>query len=289
MANNKNKLGKGLSAIFGDDIDQYLDDISNGESEVKGSSANIKIKDIRVNTYQPRRIFDDESLQELSESIKEHGVFTPILVRKSLKGYELVAGERRLRASKLANLTEIPAMVVDFDDKAMMEISLLENIQRENLSPIEEANAYNSLLNKLGYTQEQLAKRVSKSRTYITNNLRLLKLPKEIQEYINQGKLTYGHARALINIESEAKQIELAKRAIKECLTVRDIEKLANKQKPTNKQVNQKDKYLEEVRRIMEEKLQTKVDVKKNSITIKYKNNKDLNRILEAIDCLEKN
>ena len=176
---NKNnaRLGKGLSSIFGQDVSKVLDDIQNGDMEVeRQEQSKIPVDEIRPNPYQPRKVFDDEALKELSSSIKQHGVFTPILVKKSIQGYDLIAGERRLRASKLAGLQDIPAIIVDFDDQEMMEIALLENIQREDLNVIEEAKAYEKLIQRLGYTQEQLAHRVGKSREHITNLLRLLKL-----------------------------------------------------------------------------------------------------------------
>lgn len=291
MANNQ-KLGKGLGAIFGNDIDAVLDEISKGESQYKGDSTKIKISEIRTNPYQPRKTFDESGLTELADSIKEHGVFTPILVRKSISGYELIAGERRLRASKLAKLDEIPAMIVDFDDRDMMEISLLENIQREDLSPIEEAKAYEQLIKKLNYTQEQLGKRVSKSRTYITNTMRLLKLPVKVQELLNKGKLSYGHARALLAIEDEDKMIELANKCVSSNLTVRDIERLARNdegKKPSSPRTREKSNpYLNSVRRKLEDKLQTQVEVEEKKITIHYADTKGLNRILEILDCLDK-
>ena len=222
-------LGKGLDAIFGDNVDQVLEEINNGEREVEGKRFTLKISSIRPNPYQPRKNFDDESLKQLSSSIKERGIFQPILVRKSLKGYELIAGERRLKASKMAGLKEIPAVVLDgVDDKDMMEVSLLENIQREDLNPIEEAQAYDQIIKKLDYTQDELAKRVSKSRAYITNTLRLLKLPKKVQDMLSNGKLSYGHGRALLSLEEEDKIIELANKIVKEDLTVRQVEKLVS-------------------------------------------------------------
>jgi len=284
------KLGKGLDAIFGDGIDSVLDEISNGESEIKGNKISLKISDIRPNPYQPRKTFDETALKELADSIKERGVFQPILVRKSLKGYELIAGERRLKASKLAGLKEIPSIILDFNDADMMEVSILENLQREDLTAIEEAQAYEQIVEKLGYTQEELAKKLGKSRAYITNILRLLKLPTKVQEMVNKGKISYGHARALLGINDEDKILDLANRIVSDDLTVRDIEKIV-KGKPKQSEPVNKPKpnpYLVNVRRSLEEKLATKVDVDKNKITIHYTNTKDLNRILEALDCLDK-
>lgn len=291
MATKKsnNRLGKGLGAIFGDDLDAVIDEISNNEKINKGDSIQIKVDEIRPNPYQPRKKFNEEGLNELADSIKEHGVFNPILVRKSLKGYELIAGERRLRASKLAKKTEIPAIILNFDDKGMMEISLLENIQREDLSPLDEAKAYEQLIKKLNYTQEMLGKRVSKSRAYITNTLRLLKLPTKVQDLLNKGKLTYGHARALLAIEDEDLMIELANRCVKENLTVRDIERLSRQEKPSKTPTKKKSNpFLNNVRRTLEGKLNTQVEVSDKKIVIHYKNTDELNDILEILDCLDK-
>ena len=205
---NKNnaRLGKGLSSIFGQDVSKVLDDIQNGDMEVeRQEQSKIPVDEIRPNPYQPRKVFNDEALKELSSSIKQHGVFTPILVKKSIQGYDLIAGERRLRASKLAGLKDIPAIIVDFDDQEMMEIALLENIQREDLNVIEEAKAYEKLIQRLGYTQEQLAHRVGKSREHITNLLRLLKLPEDVQEYVVSKQFSMGHVRALLGLKTEAR------------------------------------------------------------------------------------
>ena len=200
------KLGKGLDEIFGENFSSVLNDIN---APADGSQAvKISLDEIRPNPYQPRKTFDREALNDLAASIKEHGVFNPILVRKSVGGYELIAGERRLRASKIAGMRDIPSIVVEFDDTQMMEISILENIQREDLSPLEEARAYEQLIEKLGYTQEKLAERIGKSRPYITNILRLLKLPEEVQDMVNGNKLSYGHARALLSVEDEGKMVE---------------------------------------------------------------------------------
>ena len=288
MAANR-KLGKGLGAIFGDDLDSVLDEITKGKDEIEGEKVGLKISDIRPNPYQPRKIFDETALKELSDSIKERGVFQPILVRKSLKGYELIAGERRLKASKLAGLKEIPAIVLDFNDTDMMEVSLLENVQREDLTPIEEAQAYSQIIQKLDYTQEELAKRIGKSRVYITNTLRLLRLPTKVQELVNDGKLSYGHARALLGISDEEKILELANRVVNEGLTVRDIETIVKaKNEPKAPKVKTKpNPYLTNVRRNLEDKLSTKVDVDKKKIVIHYSSTKDLNRILEILNCLD--
>ncbi len=283
------KLGKGLTEIFGDNIDDVLNEINN-ESSGSAGSTKIKISDIRPNPYQPRKEFDTTGLQELADSIKENGVFQPILVRKSLNGYELVAGERRLRASKMAGLKDIPAIIKEFNDKEMMEISLLENIQRKDLTPIEEAMAYEQLIKKLGYTQDQLAKRIGKSRTNVTNMLRLLTLPNEVQKLVSDSKLSYGQARTLLALDSEDKIISLAQRCVKEGLSVRELEELTKapakkggKATPTKKT----NPYILDVKDIMQKKLATKIEISNNSIVIKYNGTKDLNRILELLGMIE--
>ncbi len=279
------RSGSGLSSVFGEDVDAILNEIS--ESSGEKNTFSLKIREIRPNPYQPRKNFDEEALKELTDSIKEHGVFQPIIVRKSLSGYELIAGERRLRASKNAGLTDIPAIVVEMDDKDMMEISLLENIQREDLNILEEAAAYQQLIEKLGYTQEELAKRVGKSRTHITNILRMRKLPTGIQKLVAEGKISFGHARALLVSEDEDLQTQIAGRIVKEGLSVREVEKLLRR-KPKLPPVKKEDPYLRDVKNTLERKYGTSVEITKKAITIRYADNEDLNRILELMDAIEK-
>ena len=290
MAKEK-KLKRGLDEIFGQDIDSFLDDISNNSTEYKGTSrSELNISEIRPNPYQPRKEFDDEGLKELAESIKMNGVFQPILVRQSISGYELVAGERRLRASKLAGKKTIPAIIVDFNDQQMMEISLLENIQRKDLTPIEEASAYDQLIRKLNYTQDELAKRIGKSRTNVTNMLRLLNLPDEIKKLVNEGKLSYGHARTLLSLDSEEKMISLAEKTIKEGLSVRQLEDLCKKKetkKPGKEKPEETDPFMEDVRSRLQRKYGTKVEIKNKCISIRYNDIDDLNRILEIMNVIE--
>jgi len=292
----KSKLGKGLmdmdglAAIFGENVSDVLEDIQKGTTKMEGISdtMSLPIRDIKPNPYQPRTEFDETKLKELSESIKTHGVFTPILVKKSVLGYELIAGERRLRASKMANLTEIPAIVVDFNDQQMMEVAYLENIQREDLNAIEEAHALASMSEKLNLTQEELAKRIGKSREYVANMMRLLKLPEKIQNYVVKGDLSMGHVRSLLSLKDEENMMILAKNAIKEKMSVRALEKAVKEAgQPKVKKEKTRDTSYDYVTRIMEEKLQTKVSVDKNKITISYHGVNDLNRILEIIHCLE--
>ena len=284
----KKKLGKGLSEIFGEDIESFIDDIDNNAST--SSNKTLKVDEIRPNPYQPRKVFDKSELEELANSIKENGVFQPILVRKSLSGYELVAGERRLRASKLAGLKEIPVIIKDFNDTQMMEISLLENIQRKDLSPIEEANAYNQLIKKLNYTQEELAKRLGKSRTNITNMLRLLALPSEVQDMVNSNKLSYGQARTLLALDDKDQIIELANKTIKEGLSVRQLEQLTKKPEKKDKpsKLIKTDPFIEDVKQTLQSKYSTKVEIKDKKLIIHYSNTNDLNRILELMDAIEK-
>lgn len=278
------KLGKGLDAIFGENLSQILEEMQQDETNQRNE---IKIIDIRPNPYQPRKNFDDSKIKELAQSIQEHGVFTPILVRKGITGYELIAGERRLRACKEVNLETIPAIVLELNDEEMMEISVLENIQREDLNAIEEASAYNTLLVNLKYTQEQLAKRLGKSRTHITNMLRILRLPQEVQQMVMDEKLTMGHVRPLITLDDEHKMITLADKIIKEGLSVREVEQLLKPTVTKAKPEVKPDIFLENVKQIMENKLQTKTEVTKNKLIIHYEDVDDLNRILEILDCLE--
>lgn len=285
-----NRLGKGLNSIFGQDVSKVLEDIQNGDVKTeKQKQTKINIDQIRPNPYQPRKVFDDTALQELSQSIKQHGVFTPILVKKSIQGYDLIAGERRLRASKLAGMSDIPAIIVDLNDQEMMEIALLENIQRENLNGIEEAKAYEQLIQRLNYTQEQLANRVGKSREHITNTLRLLKLPEDVQEYVVQKKLSMGHVRALIGLKDENMIRKIAKQAIDQGLSVRKVEQLVKDlqhKKEPEKQVEE-NIFIKEAKNKLEEYFQTSVKVSEHSISIHYENEEDMNRILELLNLIE--
>lgn len=288
MAEKKKKLNKGLDAIFGGDITSLIDDIENNTPE--SSQEKILLDDIRPNPYQPRKVFNEESLNELASSIQEHGIFQPIILKKSIQGYEIVAGERRCRAAKMVGLTEVPAIIVDFTDQQMMEIALLENIQREDLNAIEEAQAYQMMMEKLHLNQSELAKRVGKSRTYITNTLRLLTLPEKVQNYVLSGQLTMGHARALITLNKD-KAIEIAQRVIEENLTVRDVENIVKglelQQARKNKPKVEKPKELTYVEGLLRKKYRTKIKVDDKSITIKYTDIKDLNRLLELMGVIE--
>lgn len=285
----KRKLGKGLDQIFGDNIDSVLDDIESNARKSAGGQSELKISEIRPNPYQPRVEFDENGLKELADSIRENGVFQPILVRKSLQGYELVAGERRLRASKLADKKTIPALIVEFDDRQMMEISLLENIQRKDLTAIEIAKAYRQLMDKLGYTQDDLAKRIGKSRANVANMLRLLTLPEEVRTLVNEGKLSYGQARTLLSLEDEDRIVELARQCVKQGLSVRQLEKLcsAKKKEPTKTEEKTPDPFTRDVEDRLRKKFGTRVEIKNKSISISYTDIEDLNRILEIMEVIE--
>ncbi|MGN8625780.1 ParB/RepB/Spo0J family partition protein [Bulleidia sp. HCP3S3_F2] len=284
-------LGKGLNSIFGQDVEQYLDDIQNNAAEAPGRrEVELPIEEIRPNPYQPRKEFDKKALEELSESIKTHGIFTPLLVRKSVSGYDLITGERRLRAAKMAGLKTIPAIQVEFTEEQMMEIAILENVQREDLNPIEEAAAYESLIQKLGYTQEKLAERVGKSREYCANIMRLLKLPEDVQSMVVNKQLTMSHVRPLLSLNDEEEIYEAAEKIKKNKMSVREVEAYVRdvngggQKKPKKKE---KDPMIRDLEIQLSEKLGTQVVFSKKSFTISYHDTDDLNRILELIGCLD--
>ena len=284
-------LGKGLNSIFGQDVEQYLDDIQNNAAEAPGRrEVELPIEEIRPNPYQPRKEFDKKALEELSESIKTHGIFTPLLVRKSVSGYDLITGERRLRAAKMAGLKTVPAIQVEFTEEQMMEIAILENVQREDLNPIEEAAAYESLIQKLGYTQEKLAERVGKSREYCANIMRLLKLPEDVQSMVVNKQLTMSHVRPLLSLNDEEEIYEAAEKIKKNKMSVREVEAYVRDvygggQKKTKKK--EKDPMIRDLEIQLSEKLGTQVVFSKKSFTISYHDTDDLNRILELIGCLD--
>lgn len=288
MANkDSSRLGRGLDSLFGQqNVADILEDIENGKDQ--RSQLMIPVSEIRPNPYQPRKIFNKEALEELSLSIQQHGVFTPILVKKSISGYELITGERRWRASKMANLEEIPAIVVDFDDQQMMEVALLENVQREDLNVIEEAKAYEQLIQRLNYTQEQLAHRIGKSREHITNTLRLLRLPEEVQEKVTSKQLSMGHARALLGLKDEELMKKIAKQTIQQGLSVRKVEQLVKAQSQKKEEPKQEESvFVKDAKRKLEEYFQTSVHIGTHNISIHYENEEDLNRILELLNLVE--
>lgn len=285
---DKARLGKGLEAIFGENVNEVLEQIQQGTMEgFQGSRQNIPCQDVRPNPYQPRKQFDQDKLQELADSIAQHGVFTPILVRVIPNGYELIAGERRLRASIMANKPTIEAIILDFTDEQMMEISLVENIQREDLNIMEEAMAYQMMMERLSLTQDALAKKVGKSREHIANTVRLNKLPSVIQTMILNQELSMGHARPLITLEKESDMIMWAKRIAKENLSVRVVEALLKKPQTTPSKPKVTHHHYDKVTKSLEDKFQTQIKVTDNAITIQYKGWDDLNRILDLLDVNE--
>ena len=287
--NKRRALGRGLEELFNNeplDYGKVEEKILN--EATKDSIQNVKLDELRSNPYQPRKTFDEEALQELSDSIKEHGVFQPIIVKKGIKGYEIIAGERRVKASIMAGLKEIPAIVRDFNDQEMMEIALLENLQRENLTAIEEANAYKKLQENLNITQEELAKRLGKSRSHITNMLGLLSLPNDIQKDVQEKNISMAHARILSKLENKKQQEELVKKIKKDKISVHELENMTSNEKyerknKISKTSNAKNEY-QFIENELCEKLGTKVRIKKNKIEISFVNSNDLNRLLEIMN-----
>ena len=287
METKRKALGKGLEQLFSNeriDFDNFEKDIIDNtkDNEIK----EINLDDIRRNPYQPRKTFDENALKELASSIQEHGVVQPVIVKKSVKGYELIAGERRTRAARMAGLETIPAIIRDFTDQEMMEIALIENIQRENLNPIEEAQAFKNIINETNMTQEQIATKFGKSRSYVTNLLGLLNLPNSVQKEVEEKKLSLSHARALSKITDPNKVMELAQRVIKENLSVREIEKITNNEElPKKVKINRTNNVKFIIfEKILREKIGTKVKISNRKIEIPFDSDKDLERILEIIN-----
>ena len=293
MENKKRALGMGLEQLFNSEnldlanVEKKIYETANREEIV-----DIKLSDLRPNPYQPRKVFDEEALEELASSIKEHGVIQPVIIKKTIKGYEIIAGERRVRASEKAGLETLPAIVRNFTDAQMMEIAVLENLQRENLSAIEEALAYQLMLEKLKITHEELAKKVGKSRSHITNILGLLRLPKEVQDMIISKKLSMGHARVLSKLEDSNQIIETATKIINQKIPVRELEKVADGEQferrvKINRPIPEKNENYKLVEDLLSDKLDTKIKVKDNKIVINFNNVADLNRILEILNIKE--
>ena len=286
MAAKKGGLGKGLSALIKDKekVDNLISEIKLLPTE---TIELVDLDKIKPREDQPRKIFNKEALADLAQSIKENGVIQPIILRKTEEDYEIIAGERRWRASKLAGLTTIPSIVRVIDTQTTAKISLIENIQRENLNPIEEAQAYKSIMKEYELKQDELAKAVGKSRAYISNTLRLLKLDKSIIEYIYEGKLSAGHGKALLSIEDKEEQKKMASRIIEGGLNVRDKEKKNSKKKQKNKPTKIKDLYITEIEEQLMTSLGTKVQLvarkKAGKIEIEYYSNDDLDRIIDLL------
>ena len=288
MEQKKKALGRGLEQLF----DSEVLDFNSFESNILESAKEddiqlIKLSEIRSNPYQPRKTFNQDALNELAESIKAYGVFQPIIVKKSIKGYDLVAGERRVKASRIAGMETIPAIIKDFSDEMMREIALLENLQRENLTAIELAWAYKGIIDSLHITQEELAVKIGKSRSSVTNTLGLLRLPNSVQNMILDGKLSMGHARELSKLEDNDKIVEYAKNIVNNDLSVRDVENLSKstevkKKNPINR-VHKENEY-DYVERKLKEVFGTKVRVDGKKIEISFDNNNDLDRILDIMN-----
>ena len=304
MAAKTKGLGKGLEALFGDaEVAPIENRPAASKKQTEGKTDEspsdesgvlyVSIDDIKPNSAQPRKNFDEEKLEELAASIERHGVIQPVVLRKLGIGYELVAGERRWRAARMAGLREIPCIVKELSDEENMLLAIIENMQREDLNPIEEAEGLKQMIDSYGLTQEQVSYSIGKSRPYITNSLRLLKLPGRVQDLTAEGKITTGHARALAAVNSQQKQIALALRAAKEGLSVRQIEALAKEAKaPAAKPAKKKEKTADEKR--VEEELRsvlgTKVNLNrkgnKGKIEIEFYSPDELERLLDLLRSL---
>jgi len=280
------RLGKGLDAL--------IDSLHINEDD---KVVQIPLSQLRANPYQPRKSFDEDSIQELAASIKEHGVIQPIIVRSVLKGYEIIAGERRFRASQIANIATVPAVIKKFTDRQVMEIALIENVQREDLNAMEIAVAYQNLVDQFSLTQEELSMKVGKSRSHIANFLRLLQLPESVKGYVSRGTLSMGHARAIVGIKNATKIQELADQCIAEQWSVRQLEEQVKlleetkaKEKPvvdTKEKDKKKDPYLKQAEDQLRERFQTTVTIHhakdKGKIELKFYSNDDLNRLLDLL------
>lgn len=284
---NRKALGKGIEALIPD----FDEDLSKGEDS--NGSLNLLIDEVFPNRLQPRKNFDDEKFNELERSIREHGVLQPIIVQKSVNGYELIVGERRWRASKKAGLKKIPAVIREVTDLESLELALIENLNRQDLNPIEEADGYERLAKDFGLTQEKIAKRMGKSRESVANIMRLLKLPRQVQQDMISGRLTMGHGRALLGLKSEQEILFLRKKIVDQSLNVRATEIQVNllKQKseePKRSKKTNKDIFIRNLQIELERKLGTKVEIATNQkggkVVIKYYSNDDLERIIKMFN-----
>ena len=286
-------LGRGLDALFAEQApimpDNRVETEEKSNSYVRDKVLYIDINDIKPNAEQPRKTFDKEKISELSQSIIEHGIIQPLVVRKSGKHYEIVAGERRWRAAKEAELSVVPCIVRQFSDEENMLVAIIENMQREDLNPIEEAMGLEQMISAYGMTQEEVSKSVSKSRPYITNTLRLLKLPEEIKALVSEGKISTGHARALITVKNKTKQEELCKKIIKDGISVRDVERLASEEKKIRKKPLKRVKSPDtlNVERELKEIYGTKVTINsrgnKGTVELEFYSKDELNRLIDLL------
>ena len=283
MENKKKALGKGLEQLFSNSVIDFNSFEQTVVEENKKDIVEIDIDEIRANPYQPRKTFDSESLNELAQSIKEYGVVQPIIVKKSIKGYELIAGERRTKAAKIAGLNTIPAIIKEFNDQEMMEIALIENIQREDLNPIDEALSISNIIKLRGYTQEEFASKFGKSRSYVTNLLGLLKLPDNVKKMVEKKALSMSHARVLSKIDDEEKITSLANKIINEDISVRELEKMAGDERELRKPSVRKESNYRFFENIVSEKLDSKVRISKNKMEIYFANKDELEKILDKM------
>lgn len=287
MENKRRALGKGLEQLFNsENLDFNTLENSIVENASKDEIVNVKLSELRSNPYQPRKVFDEDALDELANSIKEKGVFQPIIVKKSIRGYEIIAGERRVKASIKVGLETIPAIIRDFTDEEMMQIALLENLQRENLNAIEEASAYKSMITMMGITQEEMSKKLGKSRSHVTNMLGLLRLSPYVQDLVMHNQISMGHARVLSKLDDTDRIEELARRIISEDFSVRTLEALIYGKEKSNsarqkKVSSHKYDYIEES---IKEKIGSKVIVDNHKIQILFNDEKDLERILNLLN-----
>ena len=284
---NRKALGKGIEALIPD----FGEDLSKGEDS--NGSLNLLIDEVFPNRLQPRKNFDDEKFNELERSIREHGVLQPIIVQKGVNGYELIVGERRWRASKKAGLKKIPAVIREVTDLESLELALVENLNRQDLNPIEEADGYERLAKDFGLTQEKIAKRMGKSRESVANIMRLLKLPRQVQQDMISGRLTMGHGRALLGLKSEQEILFLRKKIVAQSLNVRATEIQVNllkhkSEEPKRSEKINKDIFIRNLQIELERKLGTKVEIATNQkggkVVIKYYSNDDLERIIKMFN-----
>jgi len=275
------RLGRGLDAL--------IPSLSVNEDD---KVIEVSLSQLRPNPYQPRKTFDEDAIKELAESIKQHGIIQPIIVRTVIKGYEIIAGERRFRASQLCGNATIPAVVRNFSDQQVMEIALIENLQREDLNAIELSLAYQALMEKFSLTQEELSMKVGKSRSHIANFLRLLSLPEEIKQNVSRGTLSMGHARALVGVKDDQRKKELAKLSIANEWSVRELEAAIQaldekNQVKTKPAASKRDPYIEQVEETLREQFKTTVKIRqqkdKGKIELMYYNKQDLERLLELL------
>ena len=290
-----NVLGRGISALISEEapIDEGRTQKASGV-DPENTVTYIDINDIKPNRNQPRKHFDEEKIAELASSIQEHGIIQPLIVRKAENGYELVAGERRWRAARAAALEKVPCLIREFTDEENALVAIIENMQREDLDPIEEAEGLNEMIKNYGLTQEEVSRSISKSRPYITNSLRLLKLPQSIREKVSEGTLSAGHARAILGVRGKAAQEKLAERIIKEELSVREAEKIVqgtgtvSRRKPRK---SKKDPDIVAVEEQLKEIYGTRVSIttngRKGQVELSYYGREDLNRLIELLESVK--